>query len=86
MTETDWIERLAGKIETALGDPDRPYRRPGSALLLTDKQWECYDALAAARERQRARYGGLPGQLSGYSRLGPAFGGVGLTRGRMLLG
>ena len=82
----DAADRLVRAVSAAFdaqASPDRPYRRPGSHLLLTDEWWALHDKLTAARERQRARYGDLPAQFSGY---GPAFGGVGLPRGRMLLG
>ncbi len=81
----EWIEGLADDARPAFEAKDRPTRRPGSYLLLTGEQWDLYDQMSALRERQQSRFGDLAGRLGGVSHLGPAFGGTGLTRGRMLL-
>ncbi len=72
-----WLAQLGRQAETALGDPDRPYRRPGSPHLMTAAQWDTYDRYQALRERQVARFGD-----EFAARMG---GGLGWTRGRVLL-
>lgn len=86
-TGGDWVDSLLRALSAAFGEqggPDRPHGRPGSHLILNDELWQCHDELAAARERQRARYGDAA-ELPGTGHRGLAFGGVGMARGRMLL-
>jgi len=61
-------------VAAALGDPGRPYRRPGSGLLLTDEWWDLHDRFAALKAKA-ARHGY-------HAEIG---GGAGWTRQRVLL-
>ena len=78
-------QRCRHENRVAFEAPGRAYRRPGSHHLMTAQQWDLYDRMTAQRERQRERYGDLAERLGGVSHLGPAFGGAGMTRGRVLL-
>jgi len=74
MSDDEWGERFSRKVAAALGDPGRPYRRPGSGLLLNDEWWGLYDRFAALQaEANRHGYRAMIG------------GGAGWTRQRVLL-
>ena len=74
MSDDEWGERFGRKVAAAFADPERPYRRPGSDLLLNDDWWGLYDRFAA-----------LEGAAARHGRQAMIGGGAGWQRRRVLL-
>jgi hypothetical protein len=82
-----WAKHLAERIEAAMGDPDRTYRRPGypAHMELSAEWWRLYDQAAAARARQAARWGDPALLVPGFRGQGGSFGGPGMARFRTFM-